>query len=130
MRLTCGSTRQINSSRWPLSTSPRLLFVEDNDHKRDRVRAFLAETYPHWEVVDAQSFNSGYRAAREGDFNLVVLDISLPTFDKTAMDSGWRFRSLAGRELARKILRKKPAVRIVFLTQYESFSDGNSSLTL
>lgn len=108
----------------------KILLVEDNRHKRDRVLAFLHETWPKWEITQAQSFTSGCKSVAAEEFKVVLLDMSLPTYDKTTTESGGRFRTFGGREIARKVLRRGYKAGILFLTQYESFSDKGNSHTL
>lgn len=110
----------------------KLLLVEDNQHKRERVRAFLSEAWPDWEVIEAKSFTSACKKISETDvvFDLVLLDVSLPTYDKLGSESGGRFRTLGGSEVARKLVKKNPDTKILFLTQYEAFSERGNSHTL
>lgn len=107
-----------------------ILLVEDNNHKRDRIASFLQEFFPEWNVVQANSFTEGSRAVLERSFQIILMDMSLPTYAKTGNDSGGRFRTFGGREIARKALRKDAKVRILFVTQYEAFSDQGASKSL
>ena len=101
----------------------RILFVEDNTHKREKIVAYLREISPGVHIVEAHSFASGCQRLLEQEYDLVLLDISLPTYDKGAGESGGRFRTFGGREIARKIVRSGKRTMILFITQYESFSD-------
>lgn len=107
-----------------------ILLVEDNEHKRDRVLAYLRETLPLANVIEARSYASGCQMIEIAHYDLIIMDISLPTYDIAGPEGGGRFRSKGGREIARKVVRKKIPTPIVFLTQYEAFSDRGSSLSL
>lgn len=107
-----------------------ILLVEDNEHKRDRVLAYLSETLPSATVSEARSYASGCQEIESDKFDLIIMDISLPTYDRAGQEGGGRFRSNGGREIARKIMRRKISTPIVFLTQYEAFSDRGNSLSL
>jgi len=107
-----------------------LLLVEDNNYKRDKIVSFLADFFPNWSVVQANSFAEGSRAILDRQFHIILLDMSLPTYAKTANDSGGRFRAFGGREIARKVLRTQSLTQILFVTQYEAFSDQGSSKSL
>lgn len=108
----------------------KILLVEDNEYKRERVLNFLRELLPAATIEEARSFSTGCQLAESEPFDLVLMDISLPTYDRAGRESGGRFRSNGGREIARKIVRRGVSTSIVFLTQYESFSDRGSSLSL
>ena len=103
-----------------------VLLVEDSDHKRIKVNELINEIPGEVKLVEAQSFNSGSRALDQTEFDVVIIDMSLPTFDRSPTESGGRFRALGGRELARKIVRKGLSSRIIFFTQYDSFSGTNA----
>lgn len=107
-----------------------ILLVEDNRHKRERVLTFLSESWSSWVVTEAQSFTSGCRCVASDEYRLILMDMSLPTYDKSPKESGGRFRTLGGREVARKALRKGSQARVLFLTQYDAFGDGQTSHTL
>jgi len=105
----------------------KLLFVEDNDYKRNKVSDHLSSNFPNLDFIEARSYTSGVQAMDSHDFEIMLLDISLPTFDKTPVESGGRFRTFGGRELARRAIKMTGASFIIFITQYKSFSDrGNS----
>jgi CheY-like chemotaxis protein len=104
-----------------------ILLIEDSDHKRVKVIELLREILgDELTLSEAQSFNSGSRAIEQQDFDAVIMDMSLPTYDRSAVESGGRFRTLGGRELARKIIRRRKKTKIVFFTQYDSFSGTNA----
>lgn len=107
----------------------KILLIEDNPHKQSRILEFLESFDSTLKVNTATSFTSGCKAAESEVFDLVILDISLPTYDRSPADSGGRFRILGGREIARKLTRKGSAPKMFFLTQYSSFSDKGTSYT-
>lgn len=106
-----------------------ILLVEDNYHKRQKVIDFIKSNFTDTKIKEAHSFSSGSKAALEEDYDLVILDISLPTYDKIGNEAGGRKRMFGGREIARKLIRRRAGSNIVFLTQYDAFSDGGLSLT-
>lgn len=104
-----------------------ILFVEDNPHKRARVVEFLKSAFQNISITEAHSFSAGCQAIDNKIFALVLLDISLPTYDRVGNESGGRFRPFAGKEIARKLIRNGAPSRIIFITQYAAFSDKGSS---
>ncbi|MPQ82580.1 response regulator [Pseudomonas sp. MAFF 730085] len=109
--------------------SLKFLIVEDNYHKRERVISFLKEKYSECLVVEAHSFTAGCQRVLEDQFSAIIMDMSLPTYDKSPTESGGRFRTFGGRELSRKIIKRNSGAKILFITQYESFSDRGRSLS-
>ena len=104
-----------------------ILFIEDNTQKRERVVNFLTKLIGHFDLTEACSFSSGSRLIRDNEYDLVLLDMSLPTYDKVHGNAGGSFRTFGGRELARKIIRKKKKCKIAFITQHKGFSDQGKS---
>jgi CheY-like chemotaxis protein len=82
------------------------------------------------EVTEAHSFTSGCQAIEKNNYSLVLLDISLPTYDKIGVESGGKFRPFGGREIARKLARSSSTSKVLFITQYNSFSDRGASESL
>lgn len=107
--------------------SLKILFVEDNDHKRGRIIDFIQSTFPAVELDEAYSFASGLQKLETSFYDLALLDMTLPTYDRSTVESGGRVRIFGGREIARKIFRNKIKTKVAFITQFSSFSDkGNS----
>ena len=107
----------------------KVLLVEDNPYKQSRILEFLNSVERRLEVTTAMSFTSGCQEIESGTYSLIILDVSLPTYDRSATESGGKFRILAGREIGRKLARLKVPSKVVFLTQYSSFSDKGMSYT-
>ncbi|WP_133635741.1 response regulator transcription factor [Halomonas ventosae] len=107
----------------------KILVVEDNSHKSDKIINHIENELPACNVLLAKSFSSGASLALDGGFDIVIIDMSLPTFDRSDQESGGRNRPFGGRELARKIIRRKIKSKLIFITQYESFSDHGRTFT-
>lgn len=106
-----------------------ILLVEDNEYKRQKIMENIAEFSSSIVVDEAYSFTSGSKKVLENSYDLVVLDIGLPTYDRTSTETGGRNRMFGGREIARKLLRRHSNVEILFITQYDAFSEGGVSLS-
>lgn len=105
----------------------KLLFIEDNSHKRAKIIEYLNSGAISIDIVEAHSYTSGCQQLDAGRFDCALVDISLPTYDRTNLEAGGRFRAFAGREIARKIIRQGGVSKVIFITQYSSFSEkGNS----
>jgi CheY-like chemotaxis protein len=65
---------------------------------------------------------------RENRYDILVLDMRLPTFDVTGQESGGRPRNFGGEEILRKMQRKKIAIPTIVLTQYTVFADDSGDI--
>lgn len=106
-----------------------ILIIEDNPFKREKVIEFIKITYDAT-LIEASSYNSGVNLALENNFDLIILDMSMPTFDRTDTTHGGRFRALAGKDIAIKLERAKKLVPFIILTGYKDFSVNSQSLSI
>lgn len=104
----------------------KVLIVEDSDYKSKRVRDFLNEN-GFDDVKICMSFSSGQREILLGTYELLILDMSMPTFDNQNGKSGGDHRHYGGIDLARVVKRKEIGSKFLFLTQHESFK-GNPKI--
>lgn len=109
--------------------SRRILLVEDNSFKRTRIVDYVRSVNSEVHLDVANSFTSGSQALIENHYALVILDISLPTYDRQGSESGGRFRTLGGREIARRLVRAGASSTILFMSQFDSFSDKGTFYT-
>jgi CheY-like chemotaxis protein len=106
------------------------LLIEDDPNKAKQLNDFLAENYPLESVKLCRSYQSGLKNIFEGSYNLVLLDMSLPTFDISPEEDGYAHKQLAGQEILRELKRKRKIIKTIVVTQFESFGDTASSLSL
>lgn len=106
-----------------------VIIVEDNIQKKQKVLDFIKSVNSLRVIEIASSYTSGCQVIDKfgNDADLILLDISLPTYDINNSSPGGNFRPFAGREIARKIIRRKMNVKIIFITQYNSFSENSKS---
>lgn len=103
----------------------KILLVEDNQYKRDKILSVLNSISGDVEIDNSESFSTAAQRLEKLKYDLVILDMSLPTYDKSKYETGGQFRPFGGKELASKIRRKRIESKIIFITQYDSFvKDG------
>lgn len=105
----------------------KILLVEDSPHKASKVIEYINTLNLNISITHNLSFSSGSKAVENDVYDLILLDLSLPTYDKVGSESGGRFRTFGGREIARKAFRNKKTTKILFITQYSAFSDKGKS---
>jgi CheY-like chemotaxis protein len=62
------------------------------------------------------------RAIMSNEFDLLLLDMSMPVYDVTAHDTGGRPLPLAGRDILFQLKRKRNLLKAIVVTQYEDFN--------
>jgi CheY-like chemotaxis protein len=99
----------------------KVLLVDDEAGKRERVGAFVTEVMPTVELTTARSFQSAIQELQATWFDAAILDMRLTTYDVSTMESGGRPRNLGGEEIMRKMTRRKLITPVILLTQYTFF---------
>jgi len=108
----------------------KILLVEDDEDKRRQVSEFLTGAVLGVTLKAARSLQSGLQAILTKEHDLVILDMTMPTFDITAEEDGGRPQAYAGRELLRHMKRRSIETPAIVLTQFDRFGEGPDSLTL
>ncbi|WP_109808767.1 LytR/AlgR family response regulator transcription factor [Sphingosinithalassobacter portus] len=107
-----------------------ILLIEDEAPKRDNIRSLLEQMGLIALVSEARSVGSAIRALRTSSFDLVILDMSLPTFDIAVGESGGRPQGFGGVEVLRYMDRFKLRSAVIVVTAYPAFSEGNLEIDL
>lgn len=107
----------------------RLLVVEDDENKRTQVTSFIEDTWPEFQIHEAKSYQSGLRAIIQDDIELIILDMTMPTFDITLEEDGGRPQAYAGRDILRQMDRREIVIPVIVLTQFEKFGERAATLT-
>ena len=106
--------------------SKRLLIIEDNEAKLNRLRQFCEENLMDYEVEDRRSYNSALsEVVHNGkNYDLILLDVSMNTYDISPEVSDGEQEPLAGSNILRFMKLRKIYVPVIVVTMYESFVDG------
>lgn len=99
----------------------RILLVEDDENKRNRVTKFLAEQCPDDVLKHADSLVAGLRAIKLETPDMVILDMTLPNYSEARIGGNNPMRPFGGREFLRQVRRMRIPVSVVVLTQFETF---------
>lgn len=108
----------------------RVLLVEDEEDKRREVVDILeAELGPV--IIDtARSLSSGLAALFSEGHDLVILDMTMPSFDISPNEDGGRPQAFGGLELLAHMRRRGMVAPVIVLTQFDRFGDGQDALNL
>lgn len=107
----------------------KILVIEDNPIKRSKIIAHLVSA-GEVQVDEAASFNSGMVSALNSEYDFLLLDMSMPTFDRTGQSNGGRFRPMAGRDIALRLARAGRLPPFYVVTGYRDFGVGSQSMTI
>ncbi|MBZ9881960.1 response regulator [Mesorhizobium sp. CA10] len=109
----------------------RILVVEDEAPKRRHIEALLVDLVPTAKLLFARSINSALDVLETGPIDLLILDMSLPTFDVGERERGGRPQGFGGTEVLRNMAMAEIECPTIVITGYEGFvREGGSTVDL
>lgn len=107
-----------------------ILLVEDDENKKTQVVNILGKNFKDLNILLAKSYQSGLKLILNQKFKLIILDMSIPTFDIGINEDGGRPQPYGGREILRQMDRRRIFIPVIVLTQFDRFGEGADTLTL
>jgi len=104
------------------------LLVEDESPKLAHIRRFMRESFSYVSIIDALSVSSAIEAIDDHEFDFLLLDMSLPTFDVGQGETGGRPQGFGGIEILRYIEMSGLNLQTIVLTGYEAFPDETGEI--
>lgn len=109
----------------------RILLIEDDTHKATHISDHLHDSLSGDILIKTvRSYQSGLQAVMTEPWDTVLLDMSLPTYDITPTEDGYRFDAFAGRNILFEMKRKNIVCRVIVITQYDTLGEGLDRVTL
>jgi len=108
----------------------KILVIEDDPNKAQQIISFLKEDPKISVIVYKKSYQSGLKELYESNFDFVLLDMSLPTYDINPGEDAYKFRHIAGYDILNELKRKKKSAKVIIMTQFERFGEGAQYISL
>lgn len=102
----------------------RLLIVEDLELKANAIKAFVQKEYPFVQIVHTESYNSSLKEifTNYEKYDLILLDMTMSTFDISEEDHGGVPEPLAGQQILDGMFLRDITTPVVVMTMYKSFA--------
>ena len=107
----------------------KILIVADDDDKRVQITKFASEEI-HSNYVEAKSLQSAVKCVIQEHFDLILLDMTMTTFDISKGHQGGRPQSYAGKELLLQMVRRGINFPVIVITQFDVFEPKGEKITL
>lgn len=103
--------------------SKRILLVEDYEEKAKDIRKFLKEKFPKVKVFNCTSYNSAQEMIFEAEkeYDLILLDMSMSTFDLNDDASGGLPEPAAGQNILEGMYLRNISTPVIVVTMYNVF---------
>ena len=105
----------------------KILLIEDDENKIKQIQEFLVSEYGEKNIEVRKSYQSGLKTILNEYFDFVLLDMSMPVFDKSLNETGGEFMKFAGEDIIKEMDRNDRIYKTIIVTQYEDF--GEKTLT-
>lgn len=101
----------------------RILLVEDYEEKANNILAFLKQEFTDYEVIQRTSYNSAQEEIFEhgGDYSLILLDMSMSTYDLSTDASGGLPEPSAGQYILEGMFLRQIMTPVIIVTMYNVF---------
>jgi len=108
----------------------KTILIEDDAKKIEDIKEYVIRVLGCETFIVRESYQSGIKEILKTDFDLLLLDMSIPTFDKTPLESGGPYEKFGGYKVLREIIRKKRPVKTILITMFDDFGESDLSITL
>lgn len=107
-----------------------IYIVEDSVLKANNISDFLHEEFGEFFCTSLYgSFQSALRAIDSSVPDLIVLDMTLPTFDRKPNSREGRMRPIGGYDLMYKMKHRSLVAAVIVVTQLEKFGEGDEEVS-
>lgn len=107
----------------------KILLVEDDEDKRNQIIQYINENFI-CELEEVRSYHSAINAIRSKQFDLILLDMTIPTFDITSVEPGGRSQPFGGELILSEMDRKSIDSKVIVITQFDLFGEGDEEIGL
>lgn len=104
----------------------KILLIEDDQYKMEKIKSFIELEYPSFELIIRTSFHGGLDEIVDyhSKYNLVLLDMSMQNYDISPFEAGGDPAPLAGKSILTQMFLREINTPVVVVTMYEKFQDG------
>ncbi len=103
-----------------------ILIIEDDELKHTHLEKFTQTLLPDAQFVWRKSYQSGLQEVLANSYDLILLDMSMHIYEKTAQESGGSFEPYAGRMILSEIDINEVSTKVIVVTGYDVYNDGKT----
>lgn len=105
----------------------KLLLVEDLPEKAEDIKKEVLREFPEMEIIEQSSYHSAIEEIYKNydNYFLILLDITMSTFDVNVEENGGVPETLAGKKVLEGMYLRDIPTKVKVVSMFESF-DGKS----
>lgn len=101
----------------------KILLVEDQRYKSDPIIDYVSEAHPDVDMTLARSFSDGIQEILASHYDMILLDMTLPIFEKKEGEDGGTTLDDGGKRIIRRMKNKRMTTPCYVITQYDKILD-------
>ena len=108
-----------------------LLLIEDDNNKSKQIINSIQEAYfNNVNISEAHSFQKGMKKIRTENYNCLLLDMTLPTYDIETNHSGGTTKKFGGIAILDEMKMREIYLKTIIITQFDTFGEGKNLITI
>lgn len=108
----------------------KIILIEDDQKKIEDIKHFLSGEFGVKDLMVKESYQSGLRELIKGSYDLLLLDMSIPTWDKAFNESGGDYQKFGGYMIMKELSRKEKLLTTILISMFDDFGESDRSITL
>jgi CheY-like chemotaxis protein len=108
----------------------KILLIEDDKKKIDDIKQFINSKNNTYDLSIKESYQSGLKELIRGKYDLLLLDMSLPTWESEEYGAVESFEKFGGYKIMKEMLRKQKLTKTILITMFDDFGESDLSITL
>lgn len=108
----------------------KILIIEDDEFKEAKIAEVTQDALPDASLRFARSVNAGMTKIEEERPDVILLDMSLTTFEVTSEEPGGRPQNFGGLEVLSIMQRLGLSIPTIVITQYRRFMKGDDEVPI
>lgn len=108
----------------------KIILIEDDQKKIEDIKEYLHSSFGNFDLTIRESYQSGLRELLNNKYNFLLLDMSIPTWDKAPNKSSGDFKKFGGYTILQELKRKDNMLPIALISMFDEFGESDRSVTL
>ncbi|MBC8988491.1 hypothetical protein H9X96_22330 [Pedobacter sp. N36a] len=108
----------------------KILLIEDDRKKSDDIVNYIVTNFPNSSIELKESYHSGLKSLIKDSYDLLLLDMSMPTWDRSPVENGGDYEKFGGIKILKELGRKKRLLPTILITMFDNFGESDNSITL
>jgi len=98
----------------------KVLIVDDDNYKTKNIKDLISNLNVSIDITVEEALNPGLRRIRVSEYDIIILDMSLPLFNTSESSN---FNPFGGIAFLKEMRRKDITTPVIIVTQYEIFGE-------